>query len=79
MDIQRGVVRDVRLALGGLAHKPWRAYAAEGMLRGRWADEERFRAAAEEELRVAEPLRDNAYKVSLAANAIVRTLLELMA
>ncbi|QFG24415.1 xanthine dehydrogenase family protein subunit M [Actinomadura sp. WMMB 499] len=76
-DGEGGVVRDVRLALGGVAHKPWRCRRAEDVLRGAPADEETFLRAAEAELEAAEPLRDNAYKVPLARNLIVRTLLDL--
>jgi xanthine dehydrogenase YagS FAD-binding subunit len=77
LDVVDGEVRDVRIAFGGLAHKPWRAHAAEQLLRGAVADEESFRRAAEAELAQAEPLRDNGYKVELARNALVRTLTEL--
>jgi xanthine dehydrogenase YagS FAD-binding subunit len=77
LDVAAGEVRDVRIAFGGLAHKPWRAYAAEQVLRGSAADEEAFRRAAEAELAEARPLRDNGYKVELARNALVRTLVEL--
>jgi xanthine dehydrogenase YagS FAD-binding subunit len=77
LDVQDGVVRDSRVALGGVAHKPWRATKAEEALRGEPATEENFRAAADIELEDAEPLRDNAFKVPLARNVIVRTLLEL--
>jgi xanthine dehydrogenase YagS FAD-binding subunit len=77
LDISDGLVRDARVAFGGLAHKPWRAYAAEDALRGATADEGTFRAAADAELRQAEPLRDNGFKIPLAANALVRTLTEL--
>jgi len=77
LDVEDGVVRDVRIALGGVAHVPWRAQRAEGALRGAPATEESFAAAADAELEGAEPLRDNAYKVPLARNVIVRTLLEL--
>lgn len=77
LDVEDGVVRDVRLALGGVAHKPWRATKAEEALRGEPASEETFRAAAEIELEDARPLRENAYKVPLARNVITRTLLEL--
>jgi xanthine dehydrogenase YagS FAD-binding subunit len=77
LDVVDGEVRDVRIAFGGLAHKPWRAQAAEASLRGGAADEGRFRKAAEKELEQAEPLRDNAYKVELARDTLVRTLLEL--
>lgn len=77
LDVEDGVVRDVRLALGGVAHKPWRATKAEGALRGEPAGEENFRAAAEIELEDARPLRENAFKVPLTRNVITRTLLEL--
>jgi xanthine dehydrogenase YagS FAD-binding subunit len=77
IDVGDGVVRDVRLALGGVAHKPWRAFRAEGALRGRPATVESFRTAAEAELGDANPLRDNAFKVPMAKNAIVATLRDL--
>lgn len=77
LDVEDGVVRDVRLALGGVAHKPWRATKAEEALRGEPAGEVIFRAAAEIELEYARPLRENAFKVPLARNVITRTLLEL--
>jgi xanthine dehydrogenase YagS FAD-binding subunit len=70
-------VRDVRLALGGVAHKPWRAWKAEAALRGAPATEETFRRAAEAELADAQPLPGNAFKVPLARNTLVRTLLDL--
>src|SRR5204863_8684490 len=57
LDIENGTVRDVRLALGGVAHKPWRALRAEEQLRGAAATTERFAAAAEAELAQARPLR----------------------
>ncbi|NEK59859.1 xanthine dehydrogenase family protein subunit M [Geodermatophilus sabuli] len=72
-----GVVADVRLALGGVAHKPWRATAAEDALRGRPATEAEFAAAIDAELAAATPLRDNAYKLPMARNVVVRTLLQL--
>jgi len=78
LDVEDGVVRDARIALGGIAHKPWRATKAEEALRGEPASEANFRAAAEIELvEDAEPLRDNAFKVPLARNVITRTLLDL--
>ena len=77
LDVEDGVVRDVRLALGGVAHNPWRATKAEEALRGEPAGEENFRAAAEIELEDARPLRENAFKVQLARNVITRMLLEL--
>jgi xanthine dehydrogenase YagS FAD-binding subunit len=77
LQVRDGAVHDVRIALGGVAHKPWRARKAEDALRGRPAAEESFRAAAEAELAAAEPLRENSYKVPLAGNVITRTLLDL--
>jgi xanthine dehydrogenase YagS FAD-binding subunit len=77
LDVSDGVVRDVRLGLGGVAPKPWRAITAEAMLRGAPATETSFRAAAEAELAAAQPLPGNAFKVPLARNVIVGTLLAL--
>ncbi len=78
LDVADGVVRDVRLALGGVAHKPWRAWQAEAALRGAPATEETFRRAADAELAAAQPLPGNAFKVPLARTLIVRTLLDLL-
>jgi xanthine dehydrogenase YagS FAD-binding subunit len=72
-----GVVQDVRIALGGVAPVPWRAWRAEAELRGKPATEEMFRRAADAELADAQPLPGNAFKVPLARNTLVRTLLEL--
>jgi xanthine dehydrogenase YagS FAD-binding subunit len=77
LEVSGGAVRDVRLALGGIAHKPWRAHAAEEALRGAPATEDSFQRAADAELAQAEPLRDNGFKVQLARNMIVRALAEL--
>jgi len=77
LDVVDGEVRDVRIAFGGLAHKPWRAHAAEEALRGSAAGAGAFRRAADAELTQAEPLRDNGYKVELARNTLVHTLVEL--
>jgi xanthine dehydrogenase YagS FAD-binding subunit len=72
-----GRVRDVRLAMGGVAHKPWRAWKAESALRGQQADRENFRAAAEAELAEASGLRDNMFKIELAKRVIEAVLSEL--
>ncbi len=77
VDLDDGLLRDCRIAFGGLAHVPWRARRAEAALRGAPASEQSFARAAEAELEQARPLRDNGYKVSLARNLLVRTLLEL--
>jgi xanthine dehydrogenase YagS FAD-binding subunit len=78
LDVADGAVRDVRIAFGGLAHKPWRAYAAEEALRGQPAGEAAFAVAADAELAQARPLRDNAYKIPLAKATLVQTLVELL-
>jgi xanthine dehydrogenase YagS FAD-binding subunit len=77
LDIDDGKVREARLALGGVAHAPWRAEAAEAALRDAPATPDAFRAAADAELAAAEPLRDNAFKVPLARDLIVHVLSEL--
>ncbi|HVV30449.1 MAG TPA: xanthine dehydrogenase family protein subunit M [Mycobacteriales bacterium] len=73
------VIRDARLALGGVAHRPWRAWRAEESLRGRPAVEAVFRQAADEELADANPLPDNGFKVPMATGAIVAVLRDLAA
>jgi xanthine dehydrogenase YagS FAD-binding subunit len=77
IDVADGLIGDVRIALGGVAHKPWRATKAEAALRGQRATEENFRAAAEAELADARPLRDNGFKVELARRVVVATLSDL--
>jgi xanthine dehydrogenase YagS FAD-binding subunit len=74
LDVADGAVRDVRLALGGVAPKPWRAWKAEGALRGRPATEASFFAAAEAELADAVGLRDNGFKIELAKRTIAAVL-----
>lgn len=68
LDVEGSAVREVRIAFGGLAHRPWRARRAERALLGGAPSEEAFRQAVEAELDAAEPLRDNAFKVPLARN-----------
>jgi xanthine dehydrogenase YagS FAD-binding subunit len=75
--VEDGTVRDCRIALGGVAHAPWRAERAEDALRGGPATGEAFARAAEAELDQARPLRDNGYKVALARNVLAQTLREL--
>ncbi|BDM71469.1 FAD-binding molybdopterin dehydrogenase [Streptomyces nigrescens] len=79
LDVRDGVVRRAALAFGGLAHRPWRARAAEEVLRDAPATEDTFARAAEAELAAAEPLRDNGFKVPLARNLAVAVLTELAA
>jgi xanthine dehydrogenase YagS FAD-binding subunit len=79
LDTADGAVRDCRIALGGVAHVPWRATRAEESLRGATTTEENFIRAAEAELAQAVPLRDNAYKLPLVRNLLVRMLTDLLA
>ncbi len=72
--VEDGAVEDVRLALGGVAHKPWRAFEAEGALRGAEATEESFRRTADKELRNAKGFAHNAFKIELAKRTIVGVL-----
>jgi xanthine dehydrogenase YagS FAD-binding subunit len=74
LDVQQGVIHDARVALGGVAAAPWRARAAEAALIGKPAARASYVAAAEAELQAARPLRLNAFKTKLAANAMVRAL-----
>jgi len=72
--IDDGTVTSARIALGGVAHKPWRATRAEQVLVGQPATEESFRKAADAELAQAEPQQGNEFKVELTARTIVATL-----
>jgi xanthine dehydrogenase YagS FAD-binding subunit len=75
--VRDGVISDVRLAFGGVAHRPWRAAAAEDALRGGPATEAAFAEAVAAELAPAEPLEHNAYKLPMLQRVAVRTLAEL--
>ncbi|MDH2402852.1 xanthine dehydrogenase family protein subunit M [Bradyrhizobium sp. SSUT18] len=77
LEIDGDMVRDVRLALGGVAHKPWRAAKAEALLKGGPANAMAFRAAADAELADAKPLNHNGFKIELAARTITAVLSEL--
>ncbi len=76
LDISGSVISEARLALGGVAHKPWRDMDVEKWLIGKPVSEETFAAAADALLQNAEPLEHNAFKVKLARRAIVRALSE---
>lgn len=77
LEIEDGNIRDVRIALGGVAHKPWRAFKAEEVLRGGRITATAFAAAAEAELADASALRDNGFKIELARRTIAAVLGEL--
>jgi xanthine dehydrogenase YagS FAD-binding subunit len=74
LEIEGGVIKDVRIALGGVAHKPWRASKAEATLRGGPATEEAFLSAAAAEMADAAPLRDNGFKIALTKRTLVAVL-----
>ena len=78
LELDGSTVKDVRLALGGVAHKPWRAWKAEAALKGQAATQANFLAAAEAELADARPLRHNAFKLELVRRKVVAVLGELM-
>lgn len=67
----------IRLALGGVAHKPWRARLAEDFLHGRPATEENFHDAADAELAQAHALRENAFKIAMVRNTVAAVLRDL--
>ncbi|MFH8610901.1 FAD binding domain-containing protein [Streptomyces sp. NPDC018029] len=77
LDVQDGLVRDVRIGIGAVASRPWRAREAERVLTGVPASAEAFAAAADAELAAARALPDNGYKVTLTRNLVVALLTEL--
>jgi xanthine dehydrogenase YagS FAD-binding subunit len=74
LELEGDTIKEARLALGGVAHKPWRDPAAEAALRGQRADRTAFADAADLLLRDAKGYAHNAFKIGLARRAIVRTL-----
>ncbi|RYX95639.1 MAG: xanthine dehydrogenase family protein subunit M, partial [Bradyrhizobiaceae bacterium] len=74
LDVADGRIRDIRLALGGVAAKPWRALRAEEMLRGEVPTRENFLRAADAELAAANPTAANAYKIELAKRTMAAVL-----
>ncbi len=75
--MEGGSIQEIRVALGGVAHKPWRAVKLERYLTGRSATLAHFLAATDEEFAAAKPLSHNAFKVGLARRSIVAVLTEL--
>ncbi|WP_207430227.1 FAD binding domain-containing protein [Sabulibacter ruber] len=74
LDLEGSIIKEARIALGGVAHKPWRVPEAEAFLRGKEATTENFRRVAEAYLLGAKGYGDNTFKVELAKRAIVRAL-----
>jgi xanthine dehydrogenase YagS FAD-binding subunit len=79
IDLDNGIVRDARVALGGVGTVPWRSRAAEDALRGKPAGVMTYRAAAEAALAGAKPREHNAFKIELARRTLVRALTRLEA
>jgi xanthine dehydrogenase YagS FAD-binding subunit len=76
LDMDGPLVRQARIALGGVAHKPWRVPAAEALLAGQPLSEERALQAARRLLDGAQAYKDNGFKIKLAERAVVRALRE---
>jgi xanthine dehydrogenase YagS FAD-binding subunit len=74
LDLDGNTIKAARLALGGVAHKPWRLTAAEQALVGQPATEASFQRAAEVAMQGAKAFKHNAYKLKLAPNALVQAL-----
>jgi xanthine dehydrogenase YagS FAD-binding subunit len=74
LELEDGRIKDARLALGGVAHKPWRDPAAEAAQRGQPANQATFMRAADLLLREAKGFEHNSFKIELARRAIVRAL-----
>jgi xanthine dehydrogenase YagS FAD-binding subunit len=74
LELEGGKIKEARLALGGVAHKPWRKAEAEAAMRGGAADAAAFNRAADLLLQGAKGFEHNAFKIELARRAVVRTL-----
>ncbi|HEX6181544.1 MAG TPA: FAD binding domain-containing protein, partial [Chitinophagaceae bacterium] len=74
LEIDGGTIKDARLAMGGVAHKPWRLHEAEQFLKGKSANETSFKQAAEVAMKDAKGYGHNNFKLKLAPATIVETL-----
>ncbi len=74
LEMEGGKIKTARLALGGVAHKPWRASKAEKALAGQAPNEKSFQAAADSELAGAKGYKHNSFKIGLAKRAIAQAL-----
>lgn len=74
LDIKNNVINDARLAMGGVAHKPWRLTEAEEFLKGKTVSEDTFRQAANLSMKGAKSYGDNDFKLTLGPNAITEAL-----
>ena len=74
LDVRDGTIREARVALGGVAHKPWRARETERLLTGARVDGDTFARAAKACVSGAQPRRENAFKLELAPRTVERAL-----
>jgi xanthine dehydrogenase YagS FAD-binding subunit len=74
LEMDGDIIKEARLALGGMAHKPWRNREAESLLSGKRAVKENFQQAAETVVRGAKGFGHNTFKIELAKRAVVRAL-----
>ena len=79
VEVEDDIIKNIRIALGGVAHKPWRAFKAESYLINKETTEENFIAAAEQELKDAKGFKHNSFKIELAKRTIVNVLHQLSA
>lgn len=75
LEMNGDAIRQARIVMGGVAHKPWRAFDAEDFLKGKRADEATFRQAAEISMRGAKPYKYNAFKIEMGKRAVARALM----
>lgn len=75
-EVADGTISNIGLAMGGVAHKPWKLAEVEDFLLGKKPTEANFKKAAELAMNDAKPFEDNAYKVSMGKKAIVRALMQ---
>jgi len=75
LELNGNTIKQARVCMGGVAHKPWRAAEAERILTGKPATEATFRQAAEAAMREAKPRQHNAFKVEMGKRAVVRALM----
>ena len=78
LDVSGGTIRNARIALGSVAHKPWRAVEAEKALVGKPASESAFKAAADMAFQGAKTYKYNAYKVELGKRTLIKALMKMV-
>jgi len=78
LEMNGSKIKQARIAMGGVSHKPWRALEAEKFLAGKDGTEANFKLAADAEMRMAKPLEHNKFKVELGRRAIARALMQAM-